>query len=245
MVEIEVAFDPGQYMQGELEEEAETTLIDDNGTPLDESDDITYVIEDDVALEDNGGKLLIGLAITEPIPGLNAEVYYYQSGSGMGGSGVDMDELDQGVIIFDVGYSMEMDDFGLEAGAGLGYLLEDVGDDGTNLMYGVGLAATYSIATLTVGLDGNNQDALNGLTATVEVAPIDLISIYGGIALALNETATNAEQTFQDADLGICIALGAAEIKIGYLVTELGAEGFNAPAAIDEGGVYIKCDIDY
>jgi hypothetical protein len=224
MVEIELAVDPGQYVDGET---------DDDGNPLVE----------------NNGKLLAGLAVKEPIPGLNAEVYYYQNGAVVGdGTDVDMDEMDKGVIIFDVGYGMDVnDDLSFKVGLGLGYLLAEVANEGVNLEYGFGLKASYSIATLTAGLNGNNADALGGVTATVEVAPIDLVAIYAGLELNMTEAASKADpaETFQGADVGMYFTLGATKIYAGYLVTEFGNGKWKAPAEPEKGGAYIKVDIDY
>ena len=118
MIEIELAFDPGEVTHD--------NAVDSDGNPVET------------------GKLLIGMAAKEPIPGLNAEVYYFQNKT-------VTDVLDEGDIGIDANYATEFSGFALKVGAGVKIpLLEDV-----DLAYGFGLKGTYSIATLTVGLDGN------------------------------------------------------------------------------------------
>jgi hypothetical protein len=229
MVEIELAMDPGQYVVGE---------VDDDGNPL----------------EENAGKLLAGIVFREPIPGLNAELFYYQNGSALGdGSDVALDVMDEGLIVCSVGYGMDVnDDLSLNVGAGLGYLLAEVEDEEINMEYAFGLKTVYSMATLIVGLNGDNVDPLNEVAATIEVAPIDLITLYSGIELKMSEAASEEDETFQGADMGMYFTFGKTKIYVGYLVTDAlvtndgdGKGGLYAPSEPGTGGAYIKCDIDY
>lgn len=178
------------------------------------------------------GYLLAGLAVKEPIPGLNAEVYYFQNAV--------VDDFAIGRIGLDAAYSTEVAGIGLDAGVWFGY---DLNDAAANAWaYGVGLAGSVSMFDLTIGLDGNETDALNGLTATVEVAPVDKATIYAGMVFDLSEAAV---ETFAGADLGVNVHIGAVEMYLGYLVTTVGGADYNAPATLTDGGAYIKFDVDY
>jgi hypothetical protein len=180
------------------------------------------------------GRLLAALAVMEPIPGLNAEVYYFQNNA--------VDAFDEGFIGFDAAYAGDFGDFGVEAGAWFGYNLSDVGDAWA---FGVGLSGAYSIATVTVGLAGDETDTLDNVSATAVVAPIDLLDIYAGVWYSM------AAEDLAEIDLGVNAHVGAVQVYVGYLVgSDLGLAGdnFNSPAGLaggTENGAYIKFDVDY
>jgi hypothetical protein len=183
----------------------------------------------------NAGDLLVGLAVKEPIEGMNAEVYYYQNESAI-------DEYGEGRIGFDAAYAGDFGGFGVEAGAYFGYDLLDTAADAW--AYGVGLKGAYSIATVTVGLAGDETDTLDNVSATVAVAPIDLLDIYAGIwySMALEDLA--------EVDLGVNAHLGAVEMYLGYLVDgEIGLAGdnFHSPTGLagGESGAYVLFDVNY
>jgi hypothetical protein len=188
------------------------------------------------------GYLLAGLAVKEPIPGLNAEVYYFQNKSAI-------DVFDEGSIAFDAAYAGEFSGIGLEAGAGFVYELADAPT--YEWQYGVAAAVSYSMIDATLGLDGNDVDALNGLSITAVVAPIDLMDIYAGAYMSfaadddLATPLTDESEAFQGADLGVNAHIGAVEMYVGYVVTEQNFDKWNAPTALPDGGGYIKFDVDY
>jgi len=181
--------------------------------------------------------LLVGLAAKEPIPGLNAEVFYYQ-----GGTTVAADVFDEGWFGLDAGYSAEFGDLALDAGVAFVYPFLDTMD----WAFGLGVSAGYSIATVTVGLDGNETDTLNGLTATAEVAPIDQATIYAGMSYDV------ANSQLVEVDLGVNAHIGAVEVYLGYLVDgddgDAAAVGdsYKAPVGlVDANAVYLKFDVDW
>jgi hypothetical protein len=187
------------------------------------------------------GRLLAGLAVMEPIPGLNAEVYYYQNESAI-------DTFDEGLVVFDAGYEGEFGGIGLEAGAGFAYNLSDVGDAWA---FGIAAAAAVSMFDITLGIDGNETDTLNLITASVVVAPIDMLDIYAGMVLSFADDdaatpLTDESEAFQGADLGVNVHIGATEVYLGYVITEQNLDdGFNCPEELPEGGAYLKFDINY
>jgi hypothetical protein len=216
MIEIELAIDPCEDLEGVVE-------TDDDGIEIQER-----------------GRLLVGAAVKEPIPGLNAELYYFQNNS-------DFVTFDEGVIGVDASYETEFSGFTLKAGAGFGYPLPEASD----WSFGVGLKGTYSIAAVTIGFDGNESDMAAGLTATVAVDPIDLISIYAGLELDMTEAAADAVEAetrgsiLDGVDAGIQVKMGAASLYVGYLITDVESGNWKAPAALTDGGAYLKLDIDY
>jgi hypothetical protein len=199
------------------------------------------------------GYLLAGLALKEPVPGLNAEVYWYQGGSfseaagadGILGTGDDgvytlTDDFSMGQIAFDAAYSTEVAGIGLDVGAAFFY---DMDDQATNAwIYGIGLAAAVNMFDITVGLDGNETDALNGVTATVDIAPVDMASLYAGLELSLADGA----DAFQGADIGVNAHIGLVEAYLGYLITSVAAGEYNSDfGPLTDGGMYVKFDVDY
>jgi hypothetical protein len=197
------------------------------------------MVEVELAFNPRGtgdGDLLVGLAAKEPIPGLNAEVYYYQNQKG--GS-----VFDKGRIGLDAAYAGEFAGVGVEAGAYFGYDLDDAAADAW--AYGIGLSGTYNIAEVTVGVDGNETDALNGLTATAMIDAIEMLSLYVGLQMNL---ADAAPESFEGADIGANVHMGAVEMFVGYLVTQdTAADGgeWKADIELPDGGAYVRFDVDY
>jgi hypothetical protein len=183
------------------------------------------------------GRLLAGLAVKEPIPGLNAEVYYFQNNV--------VDDLAQGKIGFDAGYSGEFGSVALDAGAAFMYNLADTPAAGDEYAFGIGLAAAISMFDITLGIAGDDEDALHTVSATVVVAPVDMADIYAGVLMDLSDL-TNGGEDLQEIDLGVNAHIGAVEAYLGYLVTSVGSgDNWNSPAGIIDGGAYIKFDVDY
>jgi hypothetical protein len=215
MAEVELAFNPGIADQGDI------------------------------------GYILAGLALKEPIAGLNAEVYWYQGGDlaeaagpdGILGTGDDdptlTDETDRGQVGVGAAYATEVAGIGLDVS---GSFLYDMDDTATNeWAFGVGAAAAVSMFDITLGVDGNESDALNGLTATVDVSPIDLVTLYAGVEASF---ASGADE-FQGADLGVNAHVGIVEVYVGYNITENAAGEYNSDFELLDGGAYIKFDVDY
>jgi hypothetical protein len=172
-----------------------------------------------VAASDDG-YILAGLALKEPVPGLNAEVYWFQGGD------VATDVLDQGEIAFDAAYSTEVAGIGLDTGAAFWYDMADAADPAWK--YGLGIAAAVNMFDITLGLDGNEADALNGITATVDVSPVDMATLYAGLELSLADGA----DAFQGADIGVNAHIGIVEAYLGYLITSNGAGQYNSTSTL-------------
>jgi hypothetical protein len=195
------------------------------------------MFELEVAVDPAGNSVLAGLAVKEPIPGLNAEVYYFQ-----GDGALDVDEYGQGQIAFGAGYSTEVGGVALDTGATL--LLDQSDAAANDWAFGVGADATYNIINVTLGVDGNETDTLNEISATLTVSPIDMVSIYGGMELSFAEDADN----FQGADIGINPHVGLVEIYLGYQITSNANGRWHAPdldPQLEDGGGYIVFDVDY
>jgi hypothetical protein len=180
------------------------------------------------------GYLLAGLALKEPIPGLNAEVYMFQ-----GGDPVEVDDFEQMHLGVGAAYATEVAGASLEGGVSVFYDLTDNADPAWE--YGVGVAAGYDMFDVTLGVYGYDGETLSGMDFTVDIAPIDLVTIYAGAVMSF----LDADDTFQGADLGVNAHIGLTECYIGYLITENDAGDYNAPTTLLDGGAYISFDVNY
>jgi hypothetical protein len=212
IIEVELAFNPS----------AAVVLV--NGAPP--------------AVADNGD-LLAGLAVKEPIPGLNAEVYYFQGGSTVGAA---YDEFDLGSLGIGAAYAMDVSDIALEAGVSFEYALDDTVTSFGAWQWTLGLVAGYSMFEASLGIGGYDGETVSGMDFTVDVDAVDMASLYAGAVMSF----IDGTDTFQGADIGVNAHIGAVECYLGYLITENGAGDYNAPNAdLTDGGAYIKFDVDY
>jgi hypothetical protein len=189
------------------------------------------------------GALLAGVAVKEPIPGLNAEVYYYQGGSAAAGA-PEVDEFDLGQIMFDAAYSTEFSGVGLDAGAAFFYNLDDAA--AYAWAYGIAAAASVSMLDATLALNGDENETLYTVSASAVIAPVDMVDVYAGLWYDM------ADSELVEVDLGVNAHIGAAEMYVGYLIGgdstyDAPGDNFNAPTGLGAGesGAYIKFDIDY
>jgi hypothetical protein len=191
----------------------------------------------------NAGDLLAGVAVKEPIPGLNAEFYYYQALAAI-------DEFGEGQIMFDAAYSTEVAGVGLDVGAAFFYFLDkdaaiiNLGKPfDYEWAYGVAAAASVSMFNITLGLDGNEEDMLESISATAVAAPIDLLDVYAGLWYSVGG------EDLAEVDLGVNAHVGATELYVGYLIASdlaIAGDNFNSPAGLGtESGAYIKFDVNY
>jgi hypothetical protein len=180
------------------------------------------------------GVLLAGVAVKEPIPGLNAEVYYFQNEA--------VDTFDQGIIGFDAAYSAEFSGFALDVGADFGYWLDPTALE-PDWAFGVGFSGAYSIATVTMGLYGDSNDTLSNISATGVVAPFDLADFYAGLWYDM------ANSELAEVDLGVNAHIGAVEMYVGYLIDGdspvAAGDNWNSPAGFGDNGAYVKFDVNY
>jgi hypothetical protein len=180
------------------------------------------------------GRLLIGVAAPD-LMGVSAEAYYFQNLSAI-------DAYDLGQIGIDAAYSTEISGIALDAGVGFMIDMDDAAANGW--AYGVGLAAAYDMFGLSLGIDGNETDTLNLLTGTVSVDPVELATIYVWFLMDLSDAA---DETFQSLELGVDAHVGAADMYVGYQITNgvTSADYNNAPGLLADGGFFVKWDINY
>ncbi len=88
---------------------------------------------------------------------------------------------------------------------------------------------------------GMEDDALATLDFTVDIAPIDMVSIYGGAVMSF----VDGTDTFQGADIGVNAHVGLVEVYLGYNITENTAGEYNSDFELLDGGMYVKFDVDY
>lgn len=175
------------------------------------------------------GYLLAGLAVKEPIKGLNAEVYWFQNKSAI-------DAFDASKIAFDAAYATAFGDFGLTVGPVFSY---DLGTEA--YFWGLGIDATYDMFTVDLGVYGDDE-ALTWLDFSVMADVIEKLQVYAGVELELSEGGN----VFQGLDVGVNANIGPMDLRIGYDVTEYGegeiAGWFTMPA---DGGFYVLFDVNY
>jgi hypothetical protein len=191
------------------------------------------------------GYLLAGLAVKEPIKGLNAEVYYFQDKSAI-------DEFGEAKIAFDAAYAAEFGGFGLTAAPTFVYDLGDAADDiltsyddtEGHFWWSFGVDATYDMFTVDVGVSGETDAALKWLDFSVMADVIEKLQVYAGVELELVEGG----DMFQGLDIGVNANIGAVDCKLGYVVTDGFGEGeiggwFNDTWV--DGGLYLLFDVNY
>jgi hypothetical protein len=177
-----------------------------------------------------GGFLLAGLAVKEPVPGLNAEVYYFQGGAAVAG-----DDFSSGAIGVGAAYATEVSGIGIEAGVSFG---ADLGAD--TWAWGLGLVGTVSMFEISVNLGGDDVEVFDIIGATVDVSAMDMLALYAAIS-----TQLSAADALVGVDLGLNPHIGAVEMYLGYMITSVGAGAYNAPDELTDGGLYVKFDVDY
>jgi len=119
--------------------------------------------------------------------------------------------------------------------------------------YGFGVSASFGIASVGAGLNGNKDNPLNQVGIDLNLAPADNYGIDVGIGLSFADddptTTADESEAFQGADVAAYYKVGASTWYVGYLVTEQGYS-YDAPttsgaATAGGGGFYIKGDIDF
>jgi hypothetical protein len=191
------------------------------------------------------GYLLAGVAVKEPIPGLNAEFYYFQ-GSGADPNVTALDAYDQGMIAFDAAYATEVAGFAITAAPGFAYYMADTAPSAYK--WYLALKGVYSMFAVDMELTGDETDAFANMDAVVKVSPVDKVDIYGGMQLSFRD----GTDTFQGADIGVNPKMGATNAYIGYVITSIGAASAMLNADVTspyvtptDGGFYIKFDVNY
>jgi hypothetical protein len=175
------------------------------------------------------GYLLAGLAVKEPIKGLNAEVYFFQDATAI-------DVFDDAEIAFDAAYALELGGIGLTVAPVFKYDMDET------YFWGLGLQGTFDMFTANLGVSGDDANFLNWLDFDVSAAVLEKLDVYAGVELELAEGG----DVFQGLDIGVNANIGAVDCQLGYVVTEFG-EGeidgwFSLPV---DGGFYVLFDVNY
>jgi hypothetical protein len=111
--------------------------------------------------------------------------------------------------------------------------------------WGAGLAASYSIATAGVSINGQEETAVNQLGIDLNVEQGD---IGADIGVGLN--LADGAETFGGIEVSAYYTPGASKWRVGYLYENDGSFIYNAPtqnASVipgEGGGLFFGCDID-
>jgi len=183
------------------------------------------------------GDFMAGVAVKEPIEGLNAELYFYQGGAD---NNATVEDWDMASIDFGAGYATAFGDLDFEAGVDFRYNMDDAVANAWQ--YGFAVNAGYSIAYVDVALTGNETDALGDLYVYASVAPIDLLKVFVDAQMAFRDAAAEA---FQGMEFGLEFETGATWWAVGYQINNDAFGGLNAPDALADGGLFCYWDINY
>jgi hypothetical protein len=138
----------------------------------------------------------------------------------------------KGQIGGDLAYSLAMGDITADFDAEVAY-----DTDTSTLSYGAGVAVGYgSLVSLGAGFAGTPDFGPLGINATL--TPMEGIGLDVGMLLDFSAT-----DMFQGLDISATKAFGAGTLRVGYLITSVGAGDLNAPATLPNGGLYITYDI--
>jgi hypothetical protein len=181
----------------------------------------------------DSGDFAAGVAVKEPIPGLNAELYLYQDGA----TTEDWDTMN---VALGAGYGGSFGDFDLEAGLNFRFDMDDAAADAW--LYGVAVTGAFSMIYGEVALTGGETDALDDLYLYVTAAPIDLLKVFVTAHMTFAEAAAEA---FQGAEFGLEFETGATWWAVGYAINNDAFEGLNAGAMLADGGLFFNWDINY
>jgi hypothetical protein len=180
----------------------------------------------------DAGRLLAGVAVKEPIKGLSAEVYYFQN---------EVVDSYNGVIALDAVYAMEFGDFAVKVGPGFMYDMDDAAL--VAWQWYLAATATYGMFDFSTELSGLEDNAFAAMDAVLKVKPFDKAGFYGGVVLSF----IDGTDTFQGADVGVEVFMGATTMYVGYNITDLGVgeiNGYFAPTGAG-GGFYVAFDVNY
>jgi len=197
------------------------------------------MLEIELAGDPESGNLLAGLAVKEPIEGLNAELYWWQGDTAP-------NVWDQSQIHFGAGYGGAFGDFDLEVGANFMYNMDDVTVPAEDAWaYGLAVTGAFSMIYGEVALTGNETDALNRVYVYATVAPIDLLKVFVDAELSL----ADGTEAFQGMEFGLEFETGGTWWAIGYQINNEAFENLNSPTAdavtLPDGGLFAYWDINY
>lgn len=137
--------------------------------------------------------------------------------------------------------------FGLNAKLALGMINAAVGfnyDVSETLanawMYGVGVSLPVSIATISVGIDGDDVNILDDIGVVADASLTDMI----GATVAAGLKLADGADTFQGLDASVYLSAGDATWRLGYIVTS-NTYSFGSVAALLDGGLYTTVSISW
>lgn len=126
----------------------------------------------------------------------------------------------------DTKYEGKFGDFALTLYPGFNYAIE-----AKDWAWGFGVGASYSMFSLAVDANGNNNEAFDKMVAEVSVAPVKDAALW--VAMYMKQSAENA---LQGVDIMGSYKFGAAKLMVGYLIGGEAPAGYAAGAAIDIDG---------
>jgi hypothetical protein len=106
--------------------------------------------------------------------------------------------------------------------------------------YGVGAAADLGMFRAGAAINGNSNDALNSVTLEAGAELMEGLRADAGVGLGL---ASGAD-TFQGAEISVCLKPGASEWRVGYIITQ-NAYSYCSVTSLKDGGLFVQGDLSF
>jgi len=102
------------------------------------------------------------------------------------------------------------------------------------------LGGSYAFSVFKVGasMEGDQDVKVDVIKAYVDV-------VYESVGADVDLLLSGDEDIFQGVEFSAFVKPGPFEIRVGYLLTEVGDGGANAPEELTDGGLYAKIKCTY
>ena len=127
--------------------------------------------------------------------------------------------------------------------AGFGFDLakgDHLGGTTQEWAYGVGAAADLGMFRAGAAINGNSDDVLNAVALEAGAELMEGIRADVGVGLSLADGA----DTFQGAEVSVCLQPGASEWRVGYIITTTGYS-YTSVTSLTDGGLFVQGDLSF
>jgi len=190
----------------------------------------------DIAVLTSIGDTFVGVGNTNPVQAViitlpelgpvDVEAFLYGTGQ----------EEFKPVIAADVKVAFEP----VSVAAGFGFDLAQGAHLPGDWAYGVGAAADLGMFRAGAAINGNSNDALNSLTLEAGAELMEGIRADVGVGLSL----ASGMDTFQGAEISVALKPGAAEWRVGYIITQ-NAYSYCSVTSLTDGGLFVQGDLTF
>jgi hypothetical protein len=128
----------------------------------------------------------------------------------------------------------------VDVAAGFGFDLAQGAHLPGDWAYGVGAAADLGMFRAGAAINGNSNDALNFVALEAGAELMEGLRADVGVGLGL----ADGMDTFQGAEISVCLKPGAAEWRVGYIITE-NAYSYCSVTSLQDGGLFVQGDLSF